>query len=160
MSVTSTVYSVSTAQLGKLRDDNELFAALFGEDDGEDSSWEVPKHEFLDFEDTHTLLYYAGCPTMHAVLDFELGSDEAYEYEGHDIRVATPAIVKKIAKELAGLTLETVREKGLAAEFRTDRRHELLKAEDYDEQFAEIERARDFFAAAAKAGNAVVAAAI
>lgn len=157
MSVTTSAYSVTPAQLKKLRADNEVFASLFGEDDGEDASWEVPKHEFVDFEDTHRLLHYAGASTMHAVLDFELMSDE-YDYGGRDIRVATPAQVKKIAAELAKMTLETVREKGLAGEFKTDRRHELLKAEDYDAQWREIARVREFFAAAAKAGNAVVAA--
>jgi hypothetical protein len=159
MSVTSTAYSVTPAQLKKLRGDNEVFASLFGEDDGEDASWEVPKLEFIDFEDTHRLLHYAGAPTMHKILDFELMSDE-FEYEGYDISLATPAQVKKIAGELAKMTLAKVREKGLAAEFKSDRRHELLKPEDYDAQFAEIARVRDFFAKAAKKGNAVIAAAI
>jgi len=94
------------------------------------------------------------------VLDFENGNDEAFEYEGYDIQIATPAKVKKIAAELAKVTLDEVRTKGLAVEFRIDRRGTILEAKDYDGQYLEIEAAREFFAAAAKAGHAVVAAAI
>ncbi|MBL8715947.1 MAG: DUF1877 family protein [Myxococcales bacterium] len=160
MSVTSTAYAVPPALLKKLRADNERFAALFGEDENAGPEWKVQKLEFVDFEDTHRLLRCAGYPTLRKVLDFENGNDEAFEYEGYDIQVATPAKVKKIAGELAEVTLEQVRTKGLEAEFSTDRRGTVLTAADYDEQFREIEATRDFFAAAAAAGHAVVAAAI
>lgn len=160
MSVTSIAYSVPPALLKELRDDNELFAALFGEDEDAGPAWKVEQLEFVDFEDTHRLLHYAGYSTLHQALDFENGNDEAFEHEGYDIQVATPAKVKKIAEELRRVTLEEVREKGLAGEFRTDRRGDLLKPEDYEAQFAEVERTAAFFAAAAKAGHAVVAAAI
>jgi hypothetical protein len=39
---------------------------------------------------------------------------------------------------------------------RRRRRHEELKPEDYEERFAEMERVRAFFDAAAKAGNAIL----
>ena len=159
MSVTSTVYAVTPAQLTKLREDNELLAALFGDDEDAEETFDAPRFAFHDFEDTHRLLYYAGHPALHDILDFELGSDETLDDGERDIRVATPAQVKKIAADLAKVTLEQVREKGLAAEFKTDRRNELLRAEDYTFQFSEIEKTRAFFAAAAKAGHAVIAAA-
>jgi hypothetical protein len=66
--------------------------------------------------------------------------------------------VKTIADETARVTLERVREKGLAAEFRTDRTREAVTSEGYADRFEQIERARGFFAAAAKAGHALVAA--
>lgn len=159
MSVTSTVYAVTPAQLKKLRDDNGLLAALFGDDEDAEETFDVPRFEFHDFEDTHRLLYYAGHHALHDILDFELGTDETLDDGEHDIRVATPAQVKKIAADLAKVTLADVREKGLAAEFKTDRRNELLKADEYDFQYKEIEKTRDFFAAAAKEGHAVIAAA-
>ena len=143
-----------------IRDSNELFGSLFGEEETSDASWKVENLVFVDFEDTHRLLRCAGYPTLRNVLDFENGNDEAFEYGGYDIQVATPAKVKKIAEELARVTLAEVRTKGLEAEFSTDRRNERLKPDDYEAQFDEIERARVFFAAAAKAGNAVVAAAM
>jgi hypothetical protein len=161
MSVTSTLYSVSPVLLRKLRKDNELFAALFGEDEDADATtFKVPSLEPIDFEDTHRLLNCAGFKTLHKTLDFENGNDEAYDYDGYDVQVATPAKVKKIAEELARATLAKVRDKGLEIGFTTDRRGELLKPGDYEAQFKEIERMRDFFKAAADVGDAVVAAAI
>ena len=160
MSVTSTLYSVPPALLKKLRKDNELFAKLFGEDEDADQEFKLPSLEPFDFEDTHRLLNCAGFKTLHKTLDFEKGNDEAYDYDGYDVQVATPAKVKKIAAELARATLAKVRDKGLEIGFSTDRRGELLKPDDYEAQFKEIERMRDFFTAAAEAGDAVVAAAI
>jgi hypothetical protein len=55
---------------------------------------------------------------------------------------------------------ETFANVSLELEFCTDRGGDVLEADDYAAQFAEIERVRDFFAAAAKAGHAVIAAAI
>lgn len=160
MSVTSTLYSVPPRLLKKLREDNELFAALFGEDEDADAEYKVPSLEPIDFEDTHRLLSCAGFKKLHKTLDFENGNDEAFDYDGYDVQVATPAKVKKIAEELARATLAKVRDKGLEIGFKSDRRGDLLTPKDYDAQFEEIERMRDFFDAAAKAGDAVVAAAI
>jgi hypothetical protein len=160
VSTTSTVHSVPPDLLRKIKKGNELFRFLFGDEETEDAMWKLDRFTFVDFEDTHGLLHRAGFSALHKTLDFENGNDEAFEYEDYDIQVASPAKVKKIAQELAKVTLAVVREKGLETEFRSDRRGELLKPEDYDAQFAEIERSRDFFAATAQAGNAVVAAAI
>lgn len=156
MGVNSTLYSVTPTQLKKLRGDNELFAALVGDDEAADPSWKVPSLDLSFWEDTHTLLYYAGSPTAHEVLNSDYDGDDELEYDPYDIRLATPAKVKKIAGEFAPVTLERLREKGLENEYRTFRRHELLTPEDYELQFEEVERVRAFFDEAAKAGNAIL----
>lgn len=157
MSVNSTLHSVTPAQVKKLRADNELFAALCGYDeDAPEGSFKAPSLDLSFWEDTHTLLHYAGCPTAHKVLNSDYDGDEELEYDGHDIRLATPAKVKKIAEELARVTLDVLRKKGLEAEYKTFRRSELLKPEDYEEQFDEVKRVRSFFETAAKAGNAIL----
>ena len=158
MSFSVTLNAVTPADLKKARADNEHFGAIFGEDESGEASAKAPSLELADFTDTAMLLHYAGCLTLHKTIDFDGFADEELEYSSYDIRVATPAKVKKIAEELARVTLERVREKGLAAEYRTDRTREVVTAEGYVEQLAQIERARDFFATAAKAGHAVVAA--
>jgi hypothetical protein len=160
MSFSVSLYAVTPAELKKAREDNEHFGVIFGEDEDGEASGEAAaaRLELADFTDTATLVRYAGYPTLHETFDFDASPDEEFEYSSYDIRVAAPATVKKIAGELASVTLERVREEGLAAEFRTDRTREEVTAEGYVEQFAEIERAREFFAAAAKAGHAMIAA--
>lgn len=159
MSVTSTIYSVPPALLKKLRADNDLFGALFGEDEDAGDEWKIGSYELMDFEDTHHLLAIAGFSMLKKALDFEKGNDEAFDYDGWDVQVATPAKVQRIAEQLAKVTLAKLRDKGLEVGFKTDRRGDVLKPDDYKQQFEEIVRVRDFFADAAKAGNAIVAAA-
>lgn len=158
MSFTVTLYAVTSAELKKARGDNEHFGTIFGEEESGEAPAKAPSLGLADFTDTARLLHYAGSTTLHKTIDFDASADEELEYSSYDIRVASPAKVKKIAGEIAGVTLERVREKGLASEFRTDRTREEVTAEGYVAQFAEIARARDFFTAAAKAGHAVVAA--
>jgi len=100
MSFSATLYAVAPAALKKAREDNEYFGAIFGEDEDADASAKAPSLELADFIDTALLLHYAGCLTLHKAIDFDSFAEEELEYSSYDIRVVTPAKVKKIAEEV------------------------------------------------------------
>jgi hypothetical protein len=159
MGVLTTTYAVPPATLKKLYANNELLEFLLGFEESDDPMFEVAEYEYdKAFEDKHMILSVAGYPTMHKTLDFELGSDEELDWGGCDIRVATPAIVKTIATELSTATFEEVKARCLAEEC-TDWHGKVIPEDEYDGLIGDLEKLKKFFADAASAGHAVIAAA-
>jgi hypothetical protein len=68
-----------------------------------------------DAEEQLSIYAAAGYPTMQEAFDFESAEDDEPEHDGYDIRVAKPATVKKIAKEIAKATLKQLMTKAAAA---------------------------------------------
>lgn len=160
MGVLSSIYSVPPALMKKVRADHEKLGLVFGDEETDDPAWKVERHEFdKTFEERLKILRSAGYKTMYVAFDFESPADDEPEYGGYDIRVAKPVRVKKIANEIASVTLAELTKKGLANGC-TDYDGKLIPESDYASYLGDLEELKKFFAAAAAAGHFVIAAAI
>lgn len=156
----TTLYAVPAPLMKKIREDSERLAFLFGEDEDEDAkSWKVASYD-LDkkAEEQFSIYAAAGYPTMQEAFDFESAEDDEPERDGYDIRVAKPATVKKIAKEIAKATLKQLMTKAAASAV-TDYYGKPMTEFEIEFLVDDVADLKKFFAKAAEAGHFVLAAA-
>jgi hypothetical protein len=160
MGVLTTLYAVPAPLMKKIREDNERLAFLFGEEEDEDEKrWKVASYDLeKKAEEQFSIYATAGYPTMQAAFDFESAEDDEPEYDGYDIRVAKPATVKKIAKEIEKATPKQLVTKGVAARI-TDYYGKPMSEFEIEFLVDDVARLKKFFAKAAEAGHFVIAAA-
>lgn len=158
MGVLTNLYTVAPTVMKKVRADNERLARVFGDEETDEPGWRGAQHDFdKHFYELAALIAAAGAPTLKRAFDFEDPADNEPEYGSYDLRVATPAKVKKIAKELAPLVGALVKAKGLEAGV-TDYNGRVIPAAEYDSYLAELSAVQAFFATAAEAGHFVIGA--
>lgn len=160
MGVLTTLYAVSAPLMKKISADNERLSFLFGEEEDEDGkSWKVASYD-LDkkAEEQFSIYAAAGYPTMQAAFDFESAEDDEPEYDGYSIRVAKPATVKKIAKEIAKATSKQLKTKAAEAMI-TDYYGKPMTEFEIELLVGDVVRFKKFFAKAAEAGHFILAAA-
>lgn len=159
MGVLTNLYSVPSPLMKKVLADNEKLGFVFGDEEADDDSWKVASYDFDKwFEDAMGVYAKSGYETIRAAFDFEDPADDEPEYGSYDIRVATPATVKKIAQELANATFSELKTKGLAAGA-TDYYGKTIREDEYEGLVGDVDRLKAFFATAAAEGHFVIAAA-
>lgn len=160
MGVLTTLYAVPAPLMKKIREDNERLAFLFGEDEDEDEKlWKVASYDLDEkAEEQFSIYATAGYPRMQAAFDFESAEDDEPEYDGYDIRVAKPATVKKIAKEIEKATLKQLVTKAVATGV-TDYYGKPMTELEIKLLVDDVAKLKKFFAKAAEAGHFVIAAA-
>ncbi len=158
MGVLSTLYAVPAPLMKKIRADNERLGWVFGDEETDDPAWKVASYDFdKRLYELAAILRAGGCPTLKPAFDFEDPADNEPEYGPYDLRVATPSKVKKIAKELASVTLAQLVARGVEAGV-TDYNGHLIPEADYDGYVGDIEDVKIFFAKAAEAGHFIIGA--
>jgi hypothetical protein len=159
MGVLTSLYSVPAPLMKKIRADNEKLGFVFGDEEADDDSWKVAAYDFdKQFYDAMSLYKSLGHKTIHAAFNFEDPADDEPEYGGYDIRVAKPAMVKRIAEELSKLTFSELKTRGLA-EGATNYSGNTVQEYEYDGLVGSVDRLKAFFATAAAKGHFVIAAA-
>ena len=159
MGVLTTAYSVPPEMMKKIKADHEKLGFVFGVEEGGGKAWECETFEFdKGFEERIGILGENGYPKTREALDLESADEDDPSYDGYDVRVVSPATLKKLAKELASATFAELKKKGLA-NGTTDYYGKTIPAEAYSYYVGDIEDMKAFFAKAATAGHWLVIAA-
>jgi hypothetical protein len=163
MGVLTTAYALPPAMMKKVEADPESLNYLFGieegEADGEADAWKCESYEFdKGFEEAIGILGDSGYAETRDALDLENQDEDGLEFDGYGLRVVPPAMVKKIAKELAPATFEDLKAKGVALGI-TDYYGKLIPEARYAYYVGDIEVMKAFFEKAAAAGHYVLIAA-
>jgi len=157
MGVLTTAYSVPPAMMKKIKADNDTLGFVVGDVEGK--GWECESFSFdKGFEERIGILGDNGYPKTREALDLESAGEDDPAYDGYDVRVVSPATLKKIVKELATATFEDLKAKGLA-KGTTDYYGKTIPADMYAYYVGDIQEMRAFFTKAATAGHWLVLAA-
>ena len=156
MGVLTTIYSVPVPLMKKIKADHDNLGFLFGVEESGGDAWKCETFECdKGFEERIGILGENGYPKTKEALDLESADEEDPSYDGYDVRVVSPATVKKIAKEIASATAAELTKKGLP-NGTTDYYGKPIPAEAYAYYVGDIEEMKAFFAKAAAAGNWLV----
>ena len=124
MGVLTTIYSVPVPMMKKIKADHDNLGFLFGVEESGGDAWKCETFECdKGFEERIGILGENGYPKTKEALDLESADEEDPSYDGYDVRVVSPATVKKIAKEIASATAAELTKAGVKTE-RVNKVHE------------------------------------
>ncbi len=155
MGVMTTVYSVEPKMMKKVRADNENFAFIFGDCDGEIERWKIESYDFDKGIDTYITIFLEGGFTKTSRnIDSEYADLDAFDFGGYDIWAIPPSGVKAMCKELENATFEVLKAKNLSEV--TDRRGNSLLDSELESYLSDIEGIKKFFDKTFEQGNYLV----
>jgi len=158
MGVITTAYSIPPSMMRKIRADHDNLAYILDLGiDEEKPKWKIEQFDFDGrIDETHSILRACGYRKAATSLDLEnyFYSDgpNYLDYEGYNVWILTPAVVKQVAKELEPATFKELKRVGLANEA-TDYHAKVIDEFDYHYYVGDIEKIKEFFETNAEQGN-------